>query len=216
MDNAAQLATLVRSIAEGLVVVANDSLGDQSSEVVGVVPADTLNSNSDVGSRDSVVTDPNIRANEVGLPLGQDICLALGSLRRQVREVLLGHLDELLMRDTTSADENHAVCGVVVLDVVDKLGASNIADVLTGAEDGTAQGVALEGSSVKVIKDNLLELLLNLLSLAEDDITFPLNGGGIELGVLEDVLQDVDALGHVLVQGLGEVDGVLALFSSHR
>jgi hypothetical protein len=63
-----------------------------------------------------------------------------------------------------------------------------------------------------VVEDNLLELLLHLLRLAQDNVALPLDGGLLELGVLEDVLQDVDALGDVLVEGLGEVDGVLALF----
>jgi len=69
----------------------------------------------------------------------------------------------------------------------------------------------LEGGGVKVVENNLLELLLNLLGLAEDHIALTLDGGLLELGVLENVLEDIDALGNVLVQGLGEVDGVLAL-----
>jgi hypothetical protein len=64
---------------------------------------------------------------------------------------------------------------------------------------------------MKVVKDDLLDLLLHLLRLAKDDVALPLDGGLLELRVLENVLQDVDALGDVLVEGLGEVDGVLAL-----
>jgi hypothetical protein len=64
---------------------------------------------------------------------------------------------------------------------------------------------------VQVVEDNLLKLLVDLLLLAEDDITLALDGLGLELGVLEDVGEDVDGGGDVVVEGLGVVDGVLAL-----
>jgi hypothetical protein len=65
---------------------------------------------------------------------------------------------------------------------------------------------------MQVVEDNLLELLLDLLGLAQDHVALALDGGLLELRVLENVLQDVDALGDVLVEGFGEVNGVLALF----
>jgi hypothetical protein len=62
-----------------------------------------------------------------------------------------------------------------------------------------------------VVEDNLLELLVHLFLFAEDDITLALNGLGLELGVLEDIGENVDGGGDVVVEGLGVVDGVLAL-----
>lgn len=62
-----------------------------------------------------------------------------------------------------------------------------------------------------MIENNLLNLLLNLLRLAQDDIALTLNGGLLKLGVLQNVGQDVDALGHIGVEGLGKIYGVLAL-----
>lgn len=62
-----------------------------------------------------------------------------------------------------------------------------------------------------MVEDNLLELLLNLLGLPENDVALALDGRLLELGVLENVLDDVDTLRNVLVQCLGEVDSVLAL-----
>ena len=214
VDDAAELAALVRSVAESLVVVADDGLGDQGGEVVGVAPADTLDSNGDVGGRDGVVADPDVGADEVGLLLGQEVGASLRGLGRQLGKVLVGHLNKLLVGDAAGTDENHAVGRVVVLDVVGELGAGDVADVLAGAEDGAAQGLALVGGGVQVVKDNLLELLLYLLRLAQDDVALPLDRGLVEPRVLEDVLQDVDALGDVLVQGLGKIDGVLALLRS--
>lgn len=180
MDKARELATLVRSIAHSLVVVTNDGLGDQGGEVVVVAPADTLNSDGNVGGGDGVVADADVRANKVGLGLGLDIGAGLGGLAGQVGEVLVGKLDELLVGDTTSSGEDHAVGSVVLLDVVDKFGAGNVADVLTGAQDGTAERLVLEGGRVEVVKDDLLKLLLNLLRLAQDHVTLTLDGGLVE------------------------------------
>lgn len=211
VDKAAELAALVGSVAKSLVVVANDGLGNEGSEVVVVGPADTLNGDSNVGGGDGIVADTDIRADEVGLLLGEDRSAGHGGGSRELGEVLVGHLDELLVGDATGANENHAVGGVVVLDVVHELGTGDVTDVLTGAEDGAAEGLVLVGGSVEVVEDNLLELLLNLLRLAKNDVALALDGGLLELGVLENILENVDALGDVLVEGLGEVDSVLAL-----
>jgi hypothetical protein len=62
-----------------------------------------------------------------------------------------------------------------------------------------------------VVEHNLLELLVDLFLLAENDITLALDGLGLELGVLEDIGEDVDGGGDVVVERLGVVDGVFAL-----
>jgi hypothetical protein len=113
--------------------------------------------------------------------------------------------------DAASANEDHAVGGVVGLDVGLEVGALDGLDVLLGAEDGAAEGLALEGGGVQVVEDDLLELLVDLLLLAEDDVALALDGGVLELGVLEDVGEDVDGGGDVVVEGLCVVDGVFAL-----
>ena len=77
VDEAAELAALVRRVAQNLVVVADDSLSDQSSEVVIVVPANALHRNGDVGGGNGVVTYPDIRANELGLLLGEEVGVGL-------------------------------------------------------------------------------------------------------------------------------------------
>jgi hypothetical protein len=69
----------------------------------------------------------------------------------------------------------------------------------------------LEGGGVKMVENNLLELLLDLLGLPQNHITLALNGGLLELGVLENIGENIDTLRRILVQGLGEVDGVFTL-----
>lgn len=211
MDETTQLATLVGSIAGSLVVVAHNSLCNQSSKVVIGVPADTLDSDSNVSGAHGVITDANVGADKVSLDLGLKIGRVLDARSGKSGKVLLGKLDDLLVGDTTRVDQDHAVSRVVVLDVVGELGTGDVADVFTWAEDRATEGLVLESSGMKVIKDDLLNLLLDLFRLAEDDITLALDSGGLELGVLQDIGDDIDALGNVGVEGFGKVDGVLTL-----
>jgi hypothetical protein len=61
-----------------------------------------------------------------------------------------------------------------------------------------------------MVKDDLLVLLVDLLLLTDYDVTLALDGGALQLGVLEDVRDDVDGLRDVLAEALGVVDGLLA------
>ena len=63
---------------------------------------------------------------------------------------------------------------------------------------------------MEMVKDDLLVLLVDLLLLTQDDVTLALDGAGLELGVLEDVGDDVDGLRDVLAEALGVVDRLLA------
>lgn len=213
-DVGAELAAEERRLAHGTVPVTDDSLSNEGSEVVIVLPADTLNGKSNVGGGDGVVTETDLGADELGG------ALLLGSkgeggggrgLVGEATEVLLSQADELLVGDTTSTNQNHAVGSVVGLDVVRQVLTGDGLDVLLGAEDGATEGLALVSGGVEVVEDNLLELLINLLLLAQDHITLTFNGSGLELGVLEDIGENVDGLGNIVVEGLGVVDSVLAL-----
>ncbi len=63
--------------------------------------------------------------------------------------------------------------------------------------------------SVKVVKDDLLELLVHLLLFPQNHITLPLDRIGLELRVLQNVRDDADGLADVLLECLGIVDGLL-------
>lgn len=213
-DVGAKLAAKEGRLAHGTVPVTDNGLGDQGGEVVIVLPADTLNGESDVSRGDGVVTEANLRANELGGALllgGKGESSGGRGLVGKAAEVLLSEADELLVGDTTSTNQNHAVSGVVGLDVVGQVVPRDGLDVLLGAEDGATKGLALVSGGVEVVENNLLELLVNLLLLAQDHITLTLDGGGLQLGVLEDIGEDVDGLGNIGVEGLGVVDSVLTL-----
>jgi hypothetical protein len=64
---------------------------------------------------------------------------------------------------------------------------------------------------MKMVKNNLLHLLLNLLGFSEDNVAFPLDSTLLKLRVLENIGEDIDTLRDVGVECLGKVYGVLAL-----
>jgi hypothetical protein len=125
--------------------------------------------------------------------------------------VLLGKVDELLVGNAASSDEHHTVGGVIGLDVCLQVGALDALDVLLGSENGAAEGLVLEGGGMKVVEDDFLELLVNLLLFAENDVALALDGLGLELGILQNIGKNVDSCGDVGVEGLGVIDGVFAL-----
>jgi hypothetical protein len=213
-DERAELAAEVRGVAHGTVPVANNSLRYQSREVVVVAPADTLHSDGDVSGAGGVVAHADFRADELGLLLlldGNGLGRVVGGFRGQRGKVLLGEVDKLLVGNATGANEHHAVGGVVGLDVVLEVGALDALNVLLWAEDGASEGLALEGGGVQVVEDDFLHLLVHLFLFAEDDVALALDGLGVELRVLQDVGEDVDGSGDVVVERLGVVDGVFAL-----
>lgn len=162
MDEGTKLAAKVWRVTHGAVPVSNDSLGDKSSEIVIIIPAYTLDSNSNVGSVHGIITNTDLGPNEVGLLLlsGDAGCT------RETGEVLLGEVDKLLVRNTPRANEDHTVGGVVCLNVVNQIIAGDALDVFAGSEDGATKGLALESSGVKMVEYNLFKLLVNFLLLS--------------------------------------------------
>jgi hypothetical protein len=128
--------------AEGSVPVTHNGGGDEEGVVVGRVPSTSLNGDSDVAGGAGVVTNANLSTDKVGSLLL--LCRAeldrVGG-GREGTEVGLGELDEGGVLDTSGSDENHAVGGVVLLDVGGEVVAGDGKDVLLGAEDGAAEGL---------------------------------------------------------------------------
>lgn len=214
VDSRAELTAKVGRVAHSTVPVADNGLGDEGSEVVVVIPADALDRESNVGSRDGVVTESDFGSDELRSTLllsGNGDSSRGGGLVREPTKVLLSQSDELLMRDATGANKNHAIGRVIGLDVVDEVVAADGLDVLLGAEDSSAKGLALVSGGMEVVENNLLQLLVNFLLFAQDHVTLALDGAGLESRVLEDVSEDVDGLGDVGVERLGVVDGVFPL-----
>ena len=69
--------------------------------------------------------------------------------------------------------------------------------------------LTLESNGVQVVKDNLLHHLVYLLLLSQDDIALPLDGGLLELAVLQDIADDIHCFRHIISECFGVVDGLL-------
>lgn len=203
MHKGAQLATLVRRVAHGPIVVTNDGLRDEGGEVVVILPANTFNSNSNVGRRDCIIAHTDFGTDKIRLGfLGS--CDG-GSARsvgrsRYLAEVLFCQLDQLLMRNATCTHKHHAVGGVVGLDVIGQVITRDGLDVFLRAKNSTTERLALVRYGVEVVKHDLLDLLVDLFLLTENDIPLPINGSWFELRILEDIGKDVDGLGDVRVE----------------
>ena len=76
-----------------------------------------------------------------------------------------------------------------------------VEDNLLGGSSGPP--TYLIGHSVEVVEDDLLEVHLDLLTLAEDDAALPLNLLLAQGGVGEDVGEDLDRSLHIIRQTLG-------------
>ena len=178
MDEGAEFTPQVGRVAHRAIPVADDGLRDERGEVVVVLPAHALDRDGDVGRRHRVVAYPHLGADEVGfrhLPAVAGGVLRVRVVGGHVGEVLLGELDELVVRDAAGADEDHAVRCVVRLDVVGQLVAGDGLDVLFRAEDGAAEGLVLEGGGVEMVEDDFFQLLVNLFLFAENHVPLPFN-----------------------------------------
>lgn len=146
----------------------NNSLGKESSKVVVIVPANTLNCKSNVSSGDGVVTKTDLRANELRLALllsGKGSSGRRRGGRWKTAKVLLSKFDKGIVLDTTSTDKDGLLGQVVGLDVVDKVVTLDALDVFLGSEDGAAKRLALEGSGVEMVENNFLAVLSQYRSI---------------------------------------------------
>lgn len=90
--------------------------------------------------------------------------------------MLLGQADHFIVRDASGAYQDHAVGEIVLLDVAGQVVALDARNVLLGAQDGAAEGLALESSGVQMVEDDFLHLLVDFLLLSEDHIPLAFDG----------------------------------------
>lgn len=61
---------------------------------------------------------------------------------------------------------------------------------------------------MEMVEDNFFKLFVNLLLFTKDDITFTLDRGVLELGILKYVADDINGNWDVLAETLGVVNGL--------
>ena len=203
----AHLGGNVLTQAGGAVVGTEHGLHDHEGEGVLGGPAGTLEGQGDVGGVVGIESDANVNAGEDGGIVGG--INGTGGGGGKLAKMGRGQVAKLGVVDGTGTSDDHAGGGVVGVDVVAEVGLGEAADVLLGAEDGAPETGALEGGGVEVVQNELLLLLVDLGHFPKDDVALPLDGGLLELGVEEDVGEDLNGLTNILLEDLGEVDSLL-------
>src|SRR5438034_1706767 len=126
--------------------------------------------------------------------------------------MLLCQLDQLIMRYATSANKYHAVSRVIGFDIIDQVRTLNTCDVLFRTENRSSQGLVLVCCSMEVVKYNFLQLLIYLFLLSQDYISLSLDGGWFQLGVLENIGQNVDGLRDIRVERFRVIHSIFPLY----
>merc|ERR1719285_1277747 len=197
---------VVGTATHGTIPVSNQSVSHHERDIVWVGPAASLDSNGNVSKRHCVVADSHIRSSVPAVHVNRSL---MGDINSNFAKVLLSQFAQLSMVNTASSGKHHAGALVVGLDVVDQVIPGDGLDVLGGAQDGPAKGGALVGDCVQVVKDDLLQVHLDLLHLAQDNPTLALNLLLAECGVGEDVTQDFDSAVQVAREAFGVEDSLL-------
>jgi hypothetical protein len=209
-DDVRQLGAQQRARTQTSVPVAHDAAHDHHREVVGRLPSDTFNGDGKVQGRHGVVSDPDLGSGKDGLGLSalaeRDGVGRLG----QRSKVLGSELAEFLVVDGTGTNEDHSVGSVVGVDVRLQVTLRDRVDVVLGSENGLTQRLAGKGDGVQVVKHDLFQLLVNLFLLSEDDVSLPLDRIFLQLRVLQNVRDNADGAGDVLLERLGVVDGLFS------
>lgn len=200
VHEARQSRSQVRCVPHRAVPVPDNGLRNQGGEVLGVLPGDALDRNRNVRGRDCVVAHPHLATDKIGLGAARGADRDRIRARLQAAKVLLGQIDQFIVWDATGADENHTVGLVISGDVGGQVGLGDGEDIFLGAEDGAAERLILERSGVQVVEYDFLELLIDLFLLTQDDVALALDGGFLELGVLQDVGEDLNGFADVVLE----------------
>jgi hypothetical protein len=161
-----------------------------------------------VTHRHAVVAESLVGSGKDGR-LGLDELRVLGCLGKSTK-VLLREVHNLLVINSTGSGNDKSVGSVVGVDVVLQVSLGQVLDVLVRAENGAAETSAKEGRAVQLVQDDLLVLLVHLLGLAKNHIALAGDGSLVQLGVLQNVRQDLDSLGHIVLEDAGVIHGLFS------
>mmetsp|Transcript_29054 Transcript_29054/g.53396 ORF Transcript_29054/g.53396 Transcript_29054/m.53396 type:complete len:452 (-) Transcript_29054:12-1367(-) len=193
-----------------LVPTTEHGLENHQGNRIGVSPGRTLEGDGDSALSGIGVTIVNIRTSvKGGLLRNERANSGAVVLIGDGAEGRLSELDKGIVVDGTGSGEDHAGAPVVSLNVLNEVITGDAANVLLRTKDGTTKRGVLESSSMEVVKDLLVGLLVNLLHFPEDDAALTVDGLLIKLGVQKNVGEDIDSVRDILAHNLGIVAGLL-------
>lgn len=135
----------------------------------------------------------------------------LGARRgRQVGEVLRHEIDHADVFEIAGSGDDEVLRRVVRLHVAAQRVRPDGADDLLGAEGGPAHRLVGIGGELEMVEHDIVRRVVRLADLLQDDAALALEFRRIEGGMAEDVADDVDTEGEILLQQLDVIGGLLA------
>jgi len=130
--------------------------------------------------------------------------IAIGMLGgRQMAEFLLHQFENLLVGDVAGGGYEEVASSEPILETGAKTFAVKLADGLRSTKDRTAEGMLRPKAASEDIVEEILGIVEIHLDLFENDLALFLDVVGIELGPENQIRQDIEGDGQVLVKDLG-------------
>jgi len=188
-------------------VVFTDNLVEESKGVVVFVSkAGSLEDNTDVDVGHFIISHVEKRGSEVWLVSTGS--LALGG---EFTKSLFGKLDQLLVVNITSTNDDDVGTDVVGLVEVNKVFLGDVGDVFSDTSDGLSENVVSVRSVVDGLPGGFELILLDLDVFTVDGFTFSFDLVLVIDGVAENITEDLNSLSNLILE---DSEGILGGFSA--
>ena len=123
--------------------------------------------------------------------------------RLEVAKFLLRKIEHLLVGDVASGGDDDVVGRKPILEAAKKGFAAEIADGFGSAENRTAEGMFGPETTGENVVEKVFGIVQIHLDFFEDDLALFIDVAGVELGTKDEVGDDVEGDGEMLVEDLG-------------
>ena len=123
--------------------------------------------------------------------------------RQEVAKLLLRKIENLLVGDVASGGDDDMVGRKPVLEAAKKRFAAEIADGFGSAKDGAAEGMFGPETAGENVVEKIFGIVQIHLDFFEDDLALFIDVAGIELGTKNEIGDDVEGDGEMLVENFG-------------
>lgn len=123
--------------------------------------------------------------------------------RLEVPKLLLRKIEHLLMGYVASGGDNDVVGRKPILEAAKKRFAAEIADGFGSAKDGAAEGMFRPEAAGEHVVEKIFGIVQIHLDFFEDNLALFIDVAGIELGTKNEIGDDVECDGEMLVKDLG-------------
>ena len=123
--------------------------------------------------------------------------------RLKVAKLLLREIEDLLVGNVARSGDDDVIGRKPILKTAKKRFAAEITNGFRSAEDGTTEGMFGPEAASKNVMEEIFGIVQIHLDFFEDDLALFINVAGIELGTKDEIGDDVESNGEMLVEDLG-------------